>query len=162
MPDNNMIKDAVCVVIINLETGQLLMVSRKNDHKDMGWPGGKVDDEDYEIGPMFGLTGVEYAAIRECYEETSLVVNAMVPVFYGMGRTRMVTTFLALSWSGKPTSSEEGVVKWGDIDELYAGTYGAYNRLLVREIFKILAARPDLMAQLKSNSIVELSANEER
>ena len=156
------VKDAACMIIINPDTGQILGVSRKNNHNDFGIIGGKVDEEDYILGPRRKMTGVEYAAIRECKEETGLVVTDMVQVFCRMARTRMVTTFLALSWKGEIKSSEEGVVKWLDLDELYQGTYGPYNKLLVREIFKLLInLKPYMLRKLRSNAIIPID-NETR
>jgi 8-oxo-dGTP pyrophosphatase MutT (NUDIX family) len=120
-------KDAACMLIINPETGKVLGVSRKNDHQDMGIIGGKVEDNET----------IEDAAVRECLEETGVTVVRMVKVFYAPARTRMVTTFLALEWHGEPRSSEEGIVRWVDLDELFTGTYGEYNKQLFCSVMKM-------------------------
>lgn len=124
--ENKFDKDAACMVIINPSTGQILGVSRKNDHTDFGIIGGKREDNET----------IEEAAVRECMEETGIKVTRMFELFKAPARTRMVTTYLALEWEGEPRSSEEGVVKWVDLDILYGGTYGEYNRELIRKLMK--------------------------
>jgi 8-oxo-dGTP pyrophosphatase MutT (NUDIX family) len=57
-------KKSVAVVLIN-EDGELLMVSRKDNHNDFGLIGGKVDPED-AADPTKDETIV--AAIRETKE----------------------------------------------------------------------------------------------
>ena len=58
-------KEAVQIVILN-EKNEVLAVSRKDNHKDFGLPGGKVDPEDF--------SNVD-AIIREVKEETGLDIN---------------------------------------------------------------------------------------
>lgn len=154
---NTEIKNAACMLIINPMTGQFLGVSRKNDHEDMNLVGGKEDEEDYILGPRRGMTSIEYAARRECFEETGIFVTDMIQVFCRMARTRMVTTFLALSWHGEIKSSEEGVVKWLDLDELYKGTYGPYNKLLIREVFRLMVNLDQItLKKMQSNLVLPI------
>lgn len=53
------------VAIVTDDEGRYLVVSRKGDHDDLGWPGGKVNP---------GETA-ELAIIRELFEETGLLVS---------------------------------------------------------------------------------------
>jgi 8-oxo-dGTP pyrophosphatase MutT (NUDIX family) len=98
--------------------GALLGVSRPDDPKDFGLPGGSVEPgEDPEV-----------AAIRECREETSLVVTRVKKLEQSAYRERIVHCFLALEWSGEPRRSDEGVVAWVNWETLGRGKYGDYNQ----------------------------------
>lgn len=110
------------VIILN-ELGQVLCVSRKTDHSDMGLPGGKQDPED------FG--NALYTAIRETKEETGLDVKyedmKLVLAMHKYGS--MSYTFYATKYTGEINHNEPHIVKWGSFNDLFNGSFGKYNEL---------------------------------
>jgi 8-oxo-dGTP pyrophosphatase MutT (NUDIX family) len=121
-------KKSVCVVLTN-QNGQILGVSRKTDHNDMGLIGGKVDNTD---------PTPEFAAIRETKEETGLDIHNL-----RLMDTREYDGFLThmyvAEYSGEICYDEPHVVEWVDTTTLIAGSFGDYNR----EIFKLLGIISD-------------------
>jgi ADP-ribose pyrophosphatase YjhB (NUDIX family) len=121
--DNN--QNHTQVVLIN-EEGLICLVSRKNDHKDMGLPGGKLDDgETYEE-----------AAIREVKEETGLDIKNLTMIFAMHRKGRMGHTFIA-EYSGKIDYDEEKEphkVKWGKMQEAVDGKFGYWNSLVRKSL----------------------------
>jgi 8-oxo-dGTP pyrophosphatase MutT (NUDIX family) len=119
----NMEKKAVCVILQNTQD-QILGVSRKTDHNDMGLVGGKVDDTD---------PSPEYAAIRETKEETGLDITNLKLV-----DTRIYdgyhTLLYVADYSGEINYDEPHVVKWVDPSVLLQGSFGDYNE----NAFKLL------------------------
>jgi 8-oxo-dGTP pyrophosphatase MutT (NUDIX family) len=90
-----------------VKDGLVLAVSRKNNPKDFGLPGGKIDP---------GETS-EQALIREVKEETGLDVVAYEGVFEDKdrvenGELRPCKTYRVLSWKGELRTKETGVVCW--------------------------------------------------
>jgi 8-oxo-dGTP pyrophosphatase MutT (NUDIX family) len=128
-------KMAVCLLIVSPSREgieRVLAVSRRNDPKLWGLPGGKVD-------PGESLKG---AGKRELREETSLQADMrsaeiiferspIPPDVYAC------TTFFLprRAWFGTPKQSEEGKVAWKTWRELFNGPFGQYNRELYA-IFK--------------------------
>tara|TARA_R110000796_G_scaffold27712_2_gene76192 strand:+ start:2056 stop:2478 length:423 start_codon:yes stop_codon:yes gene_type:complete len=116
------------VVLIN-EDGLICLVSRKDNHKDFGLPGGKLDKgETYEE-----------AAIREVKEETGLDIKNLTMIFAMHRKGRMGQTFIA-EYSGKidyDKEKEPHVVKWGKMKEAIDGKFGYWNKL-VKETLKSL------------------------
>ena len=110
------LKKTVSVVLLN-DDGMVLCVSRKNDHTDMGMPGGKVDPED--------LTELD-AAVREVKEETGLDITNLQLVYAMHKNGAMGYTYLA-DWTGEIDYDEPHVVKWGLFRELVAGSFGRWN-----------------------------------
>ena len=108
---------AVSIVLINDE-GKILGVSRKHDHNDFGFCGGKVDPED-----NFDLVA---AAIREAKEETGLDIHDLEVVYASHWGNRMQWTFLA-KWTGEIHTDEPHVVKWIDTKTLMQGSFKEYN-----------------------------------
>ncbi len=108
------------VVLIN-EEGLILGVSRKDNHKDFGLPGGKMDPED-NGDPMV-------TAIRECKEETGLDVYDLQLVFAIHKSGNMGYTYLA-KYSGEINHNEPHVVKWVPMQVLINGSFGRYNEMV--------------------------------
>lgn len=108
------------VVLIN-EEGLILGVSRKDNHKDFGLPGGKMDPEDNN-DPMV-------TAIRECKEETGLDVYDLQLVFAIHKSGNMGYTYLA-KYSGEINHNEPHVVKWVPMQVLINGSFGRYNEMV--------------------------------
>ena len=108
------------VVLIN-EEGLVLGVSRKDNHSDFGLPGGKMDPEDNE-NPMV-------TAVRECMEETGLIVSDLQLVFAIHKSSNMGYTYLA-KYSGEINHNEPHVVKWVPFQVLINGCFGRYNEMV--------------------------------
>jgi 8-oxo-dGTP diphosphatase len=95
------------VTALLVKDGLVLAVSRKNNPKDFGLPGGKIDPGETPEGAMF----------REVSEETGLVVGEFRVAFEDRdrvegGEPRPCRTYLIVSWEGELKTKESGVVKW--------------------------------------------------
>lgn len=121
-------KYSVQAVILN-DKGEILSVSRKNNHNDAGLPGGKVDELDHQHG-IYGP--FEAALIREVKEETGLNINMETAelVFAIHKDGYMGYTYLIKDWSGEIQTDEPHVVKWTYFAEIMTGSFGRYNCLV--------------------------------
>lgn len=128
-------RKAVCVILKN-EDGQILAVSRKDDHTLFGLVGGKVDEED---------SSLEEAIIRETKEETNLDVFNLKLVDtrpYGISdETLYEQNCFVGEWKGTLLSQEElnkkgetGIVKWVEKEVLENGFFGDYNKIVFEKI----------------------------
>lgn len=117
-------KKAVQVVLIN-DKGEILAVSRKDNHEDMGLIGGKVDPEDND--------DIYKAAIRETKEETGLDIYDLELIFAIHKYTRMQYTFLA-KYKGEVFHNEPHAVKWCDFNEVIKGSFGEFNKLVGKSL----------------------------
>lgn len=118
-------QDHANVIIIN-DKGLICLVSRKNDHKDFGLPGGKLDE-----GETF-----EEAAIRETKEETGLDIKNLTMIFAMHRKGRMGQSFLA-EYTGEisfDSDEEPHAVKWGPISEAKKGSFGYWNKLVDKSL----------------------------
>lgn len=116
-------KQAVCGILI--ENGKILSVSRKDDHTQLGLPGGKVDD---------GETP-EQAIIRECLEETGIFVSVSSnKTFESMDNDYHVTCYLLERNSNEDITfivdeAETGKVEFVEVEKLLsAGPFIDYNK----------------------------------
>lgn len=113
-------KEAVQLVLLN-KNGDVLCVSRKDNHSAFGLVGGKVDD---------GETPEE-AAVRETKEETGLDISNLRLIFSMHRDGYMGYTYLA-DWEGEVSTDEDHVVKWSGFNELThsQAPFGHWNRLV--------------------------------
>jgi 8-oxo-dGTP diphosphatase len=114
-------------VMLIVKDGLILGVSRRYDKTKFGLPGGKVED-----GEM-----PSYAAIRETKEETNVDVWSCSDLYRREeppdrpdGQAFYTYCYYANAWSGEPTNSEEGEVKWLTAADLTStmGAFPEYNR----------------------------------
>jgi 8-oxo-dGTP pyrophosphatase MutT (NUDIX family) len=116
-------KKAVQVILIN-ESGEVLAVSRKDDHTKFGLPGGKVDETD--------KNEIE-AAIREVKEETGLDISNLHLVFAMHRNGYMGFTYLA-DYTGEIHTDEPHVVKWAPYSLLFKGPFAEWNLLASKSL----------------------------
>lgn len=116
-------KTAHCLIFN--EKGEILCVSRKNDHNDFGIAGGKFE---YGVDKTILDT-----AIRETFEETGIrVLDEDPQLLLAIHKNSFMSyTFLIKDWVGEFNYSEPHVVKWGTWQDLIKGSFGKYNKLLM-------------------------------
>lgn len=112
----------VQVVILNKE-GEVLAVSRKDNHEDFGLPGGKVEVFDKSL---------KMAAIREVQEETGVHIYNLELIFAMHRNGKMGYTYLA-DYEGEinfDNEKEPHVVKWLNYQQVIDGKFGEWNKLV--------------------------------
>lgn len=117
-------KTCSTVVLIN-ENGLILGVSRKDDHNDINFCGGKsepIDDND----PI-------NTAIRETKEETGLDIFNLRLIFATNYQGAMNYTYLA-DYTGEINHNEPHVVKFVDSTTIKNGRFGDYNELVFKSL----------------------------
>ncbi len=124
---NKIEKRAAMALIMNGE--KVLTVSRKDNPNDRGLPGGKC--EDWET--------FKECVVREVKEETGLDVFVVRFLFSREEKEFEGRTYLCLPIIGSSVeieTKEAGVVKWGDWQELFDGSFGGYNKELYDHLVK--------------------------
>lgn len=115
-------EDSVQAVLLN-EKGEVLAVSRKDDHTAFGLVGGKVDPGETH----------EEAMIREAKEETGLDITIKKMIFATHKNGRMGYTYLC-NYEGEIYTEEPHVVKWTTFNEIINGPYGNWNHLVYKSL----------------------------
>lgn len=132
-------KQAGVMLIVN--QGMILSVSRRYDKTIFGLPGGKFSPE-----PPDNDRDTKDTAIRETREETSVIVHEATFIYerveLGGGHNPVdyySRCYYATSWEGVPQNSEEGEVKWLTAEELTStmAAFGDYNRKTLN-VFKTM------------------------
>lgn len=133
--DRWLLPHASCVLIENKD-GQVLAVSRRDDHTKFGLPGGKVDPGESDI----------QAAQRELEEETGIHVHfiALRKFFEDTDDFEYWTTcyyacLLHVPEIGNKAKGESGVVKWVDREVLTSGIFGSYNTKVFQTLDRVKA-----------------------
>lgn len=120
-------------VMLIIKDGKILAVSRRHDKTKFGLPGGKLEPGETPSA----------AAIRECFEETDVLVKKCVFIYRRdemrerpEGEDFHTYCFYALEWEGEPKNSEEGEVAWLTEDELTntKGAFADYNRQTLKKL----------------------------
>jgi 8-oxo-dGTP diphosphatase len=119
---------AAVALFVN-DRGEVLAVSRKDNHADLGLVGGKVDP-----GETF-----DRAVIRETEEEVGIRIISMELVFDWPDREFEAKTFRILKWEGEPTSKEAAVTMWVAPQKLLEPhcSFREYNRVLFEKLHMI-------------------------
>ena len=115
------------LVLIKLPgTEKYLGVTRKDDHSDVGLPGGKR-----EMGESF-----HDCAVREALEETGYTIRLLpAPSFKATEKSLMYITFLAEITSADThplDPSETGVVGFFNKQAFLEGSFGDYNEKMFK------------------------------
>lgn len=101
--------EPVFVVGLIMRDNQVLAVSRKTNHQDLGLPGGKIELNEFETP--------EEALKREVFEETGLITVKFEHcfdrvTFENSSKIEICRCFKVLEWLGDPTSKEGAWVGW--------------------------------------------------
>jgi 8-oxo-dGTP pyrophosphatase MutT (NUDIX family) len=104
---------------------QILGVARRDNKDEFGLPGGKVDPGETE----------EEAAIRECKEETGLIISNLREVNRRNIRGEHEAVCFQCDWEGKPSSQMgEPECRWLHPDILMKGIFGDFNTVLFKKL----------------------------
>lgn len=117
----NIQQEAVLALIFKGD--KIIGVSRKNNPNDFGLIGGKVEPNETKA----------YALYREVEEETGLKLIRGKKIYTNFDGNMVCTTYLCEA-EGDIQTNEGGVVKEITWDDLFAGSFGDYNR----EVYKAL------------------------
>lgn len=122
------INESVQIVLLN-EKGEVLSVSRKDNHNDMGLIGGKRESVDKTLID---------AAIRECKEETGLDIKNLRMVFAMCKDGYMGYTYLADYDSNQELKTDEPhVIKWTGFKTIIDGSFGKWNALVAESLINL-------------------------
>jgi 8-oxo-dGTP diphosphatase len=114
-----------------IRDGKILAVSRKDNHADLGLPGGKIDPGETpeqalirELGQEIGVLPKEF---RSIFEDLDRIVG---------GELRPCRTYLIETWEGEPVSLESAIIEWVYPSRLLETTHSfhQYNQKLFDHI----------------------------
>lgn len=115
---------SACIILINPNGDKsFLAMTRKTDHHDIGFPGGRIEPNEVPVD----------AAVRECFEETGILVEkeSLIPVHSSIAKSVECFTFLASTMVGGELiqKSHEGMPMWVNIHMFLKDTctYKKYN-----------------------------------
>ena len=112
---------AVCVLVLGKDSSgnnSAVGVARRTDATSFGLIGGKVEEID--------ATPVD-AAIRECREESGLILKSPVEVYRRIYDKGIVITYMGDTEGEPSTQPGEPECRWCSFDELLVGRFGEYN-----------------------------------
>lgn len=115
-------------VVLLQQDGKVLAVSRKDNHEDLGLPGGKCGVSE----------ATEDAAFREVMEETDLIIANVKSAMITVREDWIVEAFIA-DFVGTPVSLEGARVEWVEPSRLLEDScsFRDYNKTLF-ELLRIL------------------------
>ena len=117
-------KLAAVALIFSEDKKKLLGVSRKDNSKLFGLPGGKVDEGE----------SMSEGVIREVKEETGLNVKSASPIFLREDGEFVAAVYLVTDYSGEVSTKESGVVAWITFEDLKQGAFSEYNTKLEQHL----------------------------
>ncbi len=110
-----------------VKDGKVLSVSRKDDHRSKGFPGGKLEPGEMPYDTM----------VRETLEETGIRVLSAVFVLGEADDSEVRTyAYFVTEFEGEPESKEDGLVEWVEPREMIAATcsWPKYNRKVLEKL----------------------------
>lgn len=124
---------AACVVVLNPSgDGSILAITKKEEYTNIGLPGGKLETDEL----------ARDAAVRECFEETGIMVDkdSLVPIYCGPGRTTLSITYLAPKIIGGKLLplSKEGLPMWVNPHMFLKDScvYKHYNLIILQKLMR--------------------------
>jgi 8-oxo-dGTP pyrophosphatase MutT (NUDIX family) len=131
-------------VMLIIQEGLILGISRRHNKTIFGLLGGKCDDKEEPLT----------AACRETYEEAGVIVDYCITLYVQIERGDGSSTsddyeshcFYAITWNGTPSSREEGEVKWLTVPEI-TSTNAAFPDYNIRMLKVFRQKYPDVFLQ---------------
>ena len=124
MIETKQAKLAAVALIFSEDKTKLLGVSRKDNSKLFGLPGGKVDEGE----------SMSEGVIREVKEETGLDVKSVSPIFLREDGEFVAAVYLVNDYDGEVSTKESGVVSWITFEDLKQGAFSEYNTKLEQHL----------------------------
>ena len=120
-------------VVVLIKDGDILAVSRKDNHEDFGLIGGKSEDIDGD--------NPELTAIRETKEETGLDIEDLKLILLIPYGNSISYCYLAKIKEGSEINyNEPHVVKWTNFKTIIDGKFGDYNTMVANSL-KVLGIK---------------------